>query len=94
LQDHKDLSELLKSDLLVSERMLNRVQDYSVLGWVEEPAAEASDLLDDEGAALIALWVWHFPWQAKDFNIPNGAAQPLLMKRVAQFNMTHARLGE
>ncbi|MBQ37079.1 MAG: uroporphyrinogen decarboxylase family protein [Candidatus Latescibacteria bacterium] len=55
LQDHKDLSVLLKPDPLVSVRMLDRVQaarhygahlaqDFSVLGWVEGPAAEASDL--------------------------------------------------
>lgn len=53
----------------------------------------AIDLLDEEGVALIALWVWHFPWQHKDFNIPNGAAQPLLMKRVQEFNAAHAEAG-
>ena len=46
----------------------------------------ALDALDQEGVALIALWVWHFPWQDKDHNIPSGASQPLLMKRVAEFN--------
>jgi len=50
----------------------------------------AIDLLDEEGVSLIALWVWHFPWQDKNFNIPNGAAQPLLMKRVREFNEAHA----
>ena len=53
----------------------------------------AIDLLDEEGVALVALWVWHFPWQDKDFNIPNSEAQPLLMRRVADFNQ-YARLGE
>ena len=53
----------------------------------------AIDLLDREGAALVALWVWHFPWQDKNFNIPNGAAQPLLMKRVREFNDLYARIG-
>ena len=52
----------------------------------------AIDLLDQEGVALIALWAWHFPWQDKDYNIPNGTAQPLLMRRVAAFNRAHARL--
>ena len=72
LQGHKDLTQLLKPDPLVSERMLDRAQaarhygqhlaqEYSVLGWVEGPAAEASDLrgvstfmmdlLDDEAFA-------------------------------------------
>ena len=46
----------------------------------------ALDVFDQEGVALIALWVWHFPWQDKDHNIPSGASQPLLMKRVAEFN--------
>lgn len=50
----------------------------------------AIDLLDEEGAALIALWVWHFRWQEKDFNIPRGDAQPLLMERVREFNRKHA----
>jgi len=53
----------------------------------------AIDMLEQEGVALIALWVWHFPWQDKDFNIPNGAAQPLLMERVREFNRKHAGLG-
>lgn len=55
-------------------------------------ARAAIDLLDEEGVALIALWVWHFPWQDKDFNIPNGAAQPLLMERVRAFNEKYAGL--
>ena len=51
----KDLSRLLRPDPLRSERMLDRVQavraykarfdgEYSILGWVEGPAAEAADL--------------------------------------------------
>lgn len=51
----------------------------------------AIDALDEEGVALIALWVWHFPWQDKDHNIPSGASHPLLMRRVAEFNREHAR---
>ena len=54
----------------------------------------AIDMLDEAGVALMALWVWHFPWQDKDFNIPNGSSQPLLMKRVAEFNRAHARRGK
>jgi len=49
-------------------------------------ARAAIDALDEEGVALIAIWAWHFPWQDKDFNIPNGGAQPLLMQRVREFN--------
>jgi len=57
LADTTDLSVLAKPDPLQSERMLDRVRaaelyrktigdEYSVLGWVEGPAAEAADLRD------------------------------------------------
>lgn len=57
LQHSKDLSTLLKPDLLRSERMQDRIKaaqaykenfrgEYSILGWVEGPAAEAADLRD------------------------------------------------
>ena len=52
---------------------------------------KAIDMLDEEGVALIALWVWHFPWQDKDFNISSGTAQPQLMQRVAEFNAKYAQ---
>ncbi len=55
LQNSKDLSTLLKPDPMMSERMLDRVKaveaykedfhgEYSILGWIEGPAAEAADL--------------------------------------------------
>lgn len=55
LQDSKDLSTLLTPDPMMSERMLDRVKaveaykedfqgEYSILGWIEGPAAEAADL--------------------------------------------------
>ena len=55
LQETKDLSVLSIPDPLGSERMLDRVKaaelyhqrhhgEYSILGWVEGPAAEAADL--------------------------------------------------
>ena len=57
LQHRKDLSILLTPDPLKSERMLDRVKaaeaykerfqgEYSILGWIEGPAAEAADLRD------------------------------------------------
>lgn len=57
LQHSKNLSTLLKPAPLKSERMLDRVKaveaykekfrgEYSVLGWIEGPAAEAADLRD------------------------------------------------
>ncbi|MDR1612139.1 MAG: uroporphyrinogen decarboxylase family protein [Planctomycetota bacterium] len=58
LEDDPDLDRLLKPDPLRSERMLDRVRaveklkriasDYSILGWVEGPAAEATDLRNAE----------------------------------------------
>ncbi|MDP6544509.1 MAG: uroporphyrinogen decarboxylase family protein [Phycisphaerae bacterium] len=57
LAETKDLSTLARPDPLVSERMKDRVDAvaaykeqfggrYSILGWVEGPAAEAADLRD------------------------------------------------
>jgi len=55
LENSKDLVSLLKPDSLGDERMLDRINavrvfkaanppPYSILGWVEGPAAEAADL--------------------------------------------------
>ncbi len=57
LQHSKDLMSLWKPNPLGSERMLDRVKaaeaykgkfqgEYSILGWIEGPAAEAADLRD------------------------------------------------
>ncbi len=57
LSADKDISKLLIPDPLKSERMLDRVNacrlykeklgdEFSILGWVEGPAAEAGDLRD------------------------------------------------
>jgi MtaA/CmuA family methyltransferase len=57
LQLTKDLSVLAKPDPMSSDRMLDRVRaveayrqsflgEYSILGWIEGPAAEAADLRD------------------------------------------------
>jgi hypothetical protein len=55
-------------------------------------ASAALDMIEEEGVALTAIWVWHFPWQDKDWNIPTSASQPVLMKRVAEFNEKYAGL--
>lgn len=55
LRDHKDLAALPRPDPLEAERMLDRVKavrafreavggEYSIMGWIEGPAAEAADL--------------------------------------------------
>jgi MtaA/CmuA family methyltransferase len=57
LKESRDLSILSKPDPLKSERMLDRIKaarfykekhggEYSILGWVEGPAAEAADIRD------------------------------------------------
>lgn len=57
LGNSKDLSVLKKPDPLQSERMWDRIKaveaykesfggEYSILGWIEGPAAEAADLRD------------------------------------------------
>lgn len=75
LADDTELSHLPEPDPLSSERMFDRVQAvrmykeqgdaYSIMGWVEGPAAEAADLrdvsnfmmdlLDDEGYACALM---------------------------------------
>ncbi len=57
LENSKDLSFLLKPDSKTSTRMADRIRaiedyrrldskDFSIMGWVEGPAAEAADLRD------------------------------------------------
>lgn len=62
----------------------------------EDPTATwtraALDMLDQEGAALVALWAWHFPWHDRQHNIARGADHPQLLQRVAEFNRLHAQL--
>jgi hypothetical protein len=42
------------------------------------------DMAEEEGISLIALWVWHFPWQAElTFD---GRSHPALLARVRAFN--------
>jgi len=50
-------------------------------------ARQAIDVLDHEGASLIALWVWHFPRQPE--HTFDSKSQPELVKRLATFNRKH-----
>ncbi len=50
----------------------------------------AVDLLDREGADLIALWVWHFP-RHSDLNL-TGQSDPELLEMVREFNRTYGAL--
>ena len=60
----------------------------------EDPEAKwtraAIDMLDQEGVALTAIWVWHFPWQPE--LTVTGESHPLLARRIAQFNRKYAGL--
>jgi hypothetical protein len=53
-------------------------------------ACKAIDLLEKEGAALIALWAWHFPYHPQE-NV-TGESYPVLLQRVRTFNQRHAPL--
>ena len=44
----------------------------------------AIDMMEEEGVALICLWVWHFPHQPE--NDLRSSTHPSLIKRIAEFN--------
>ncbi|AMV35981.1 cellulase family glycosylhydrolase [Planctomyces sp. SH-PL62] len=48
------------------------------------------DMAEEEGISLVALWVWHFPWQP-DMTL-DGRSHPALVERARAFNRRHAGL--
>jgi mannan endo-1,4-beta-mannosidase len=50
------------------------------------------DMAEREGISLMALWVWHFPWQPD--RTLSSQTHPLLVQRVAAFNRLHAGINE
>jgi hypothetical protein len=51
-------------------------------------ARDYLDMAEEEGIALVALWVWHFPWQPElTFD---GRSHPKLVERAREFNRRHA----
>lgn len=48
----------------------------------------AIDALEEEGASLMALWVWHFKWQP-EYTL-DSAAYPQLVARAQAFNAKYA----
>lgn len=46
------------------------------------------DMAEEERISLVALWVWHFPWQP-DLTL-DGRSHPKLVERVRAFNHRHA----
>lgn len=60
----------------------------------QDPAAKwtrsAIDMLEKEGVALAAVWVWHFPWQPE--LTVTRETHPLLARRIARFNRKYAGL--
>ena len=59
----------------------------------DDPGAEwflkCFDMFGAEGVSLVTLWTVHFPWQKKDFNIPDCAARPAVFERLRRFNEDH-----
>ena len=45
------------------------------------------DMAEAEGISLVALWVWHFPWQP-DLTL-DGRSHPGLIERCREFNRRH-----
>jgi mannan endo-1,4-beta-mannosidase len=60
--------------------------------FIEDPEARfacaAIDLLEKEGADVIAIWVWHFP-PHPHHSLTGSACRPL-MKRISEFNRQYA----
>lgn len=50
---------------------------------------ECIPVLEEEGASLMAFWVWHFPWQ-KDLTL-DSKTYPELVKCAGEFNRRHAQ---
>ncbi|MFY9485320.1 MAG: cellulase family glycosylhydrolase [Bacillota bacterium] len=48
------------------------------------------DAMEQEGVSLMALWVWHFPWQPE--NTLTGTSHPLLIDAMKEFNNKYAGL--
>lgn len=85
LQDTKDLSVLLTPNPLLSERMKDRVDaaklfkkrsgsEYSILGWIEGPAAEAADLRTPMNFLMDALDDETFACELMDLCVDVGIA--------------------
>ena len=49
---------------------------------------EAIDAMEEEGTSLMALWVWHFPWQP-DLTL-DSATYPEVVARAKAFNAKYA----
>ena len=83
LEEDKDFSRLLKPDPLKSERMLDRVNaarlfrekigyEYSVLGWVEGPAASAATLRDTTNFLMDLILDEQYACDLMDLCLENG----------------------
>lgn len=83
LSEDKDFTKLLKPDPLKSERMLDRVKaagefkkrfdkEYSILGWIEGPAAEAADLRDVVNFLMDLMEDEKYAYELMEFCVPTG----------------------
>lgn len=59
-------------------------QDDSEAKWTRA----AIDVAEEEGVSLIALWVWHFPWQPD--RTLSAETHPKLVERMREFNERYA----
>ena len=71
VRDHVRALHAARRPVFVGE--LGQVDPYLPADREAKLTFAAIDLLDEEGVALMALWVAYFPWQDKDFNIPTDA---------------------
>ena len=66
-------------------------QDFP--SYKDEPTAKAAreliDIAENAGVSLMAIWVWHFPYQEE--RSVTSATHPELVKRCAEFNKKPAK---
>lgn len=80
---HSKPAPVLIGELGGAEPSLQQDPDAS---WVRS----FIDAMEQEGVSLMALWVWHFPWQPN--HTISASTHPLLIERMAEFNRAHAGL--
>jgi MtaA/CmuA family methyltransferase len=83
LKENKSLASLTKPDPLTSDRMLDRInavrtykrqcgQAYSILGWIEGPAAEAANLRDVSDFLMDLVTAEPFACELMDVCVETG----------------------
>ncbi len=70
------------------EEAWNRIKDDPTQKWTQQ----LIDASEKSGVSLMALWVWHFPWQPK--MTVDSKKYPELVKKCAEFNRKYAAHGD